>query len=446
MAVLTAVAPERESFIAPTTVSGTVTVRKSVYAMAPAEVQNYRLAVFRIAQISDEAVQDHRGFQYVAGIHGLPGRYCKHGEPGFALWHRPYVQGYEQRLQDVVPDAFVPYWDWTTRRAENEGIPQIFLDPTWDNPDTGQTEPNPLLSQPMTLIRRGATDRDPGDPSELLPLRRLFQQALLAPDYFSLAADLENPHNQLHGWVGGSMQSIATAAYDPLFWSHHSFVEYGFCQWQDAHPEGLPPAMDPRDFAPFSVTVDQVWDYHRLGYVYEPDNASELNVSGVSAGPGASAANTVRSRATVAHFPLYTLDRDFNRADVRFEGVTPPVETFGVRVFADRRDADAGTPTEGNPNYLGTRYFFGHGECGGAEGHCDPIPRDVFDLRPKHHYAPVHVRLNVTRRLKDLIAGKGPTPDNPAGNAPITLVIVDPKGKEVDDPGLYLEGLSVVVR
>lgn len=447
MAVLTAVAPERESFIASSTVSGTITVRKSCYAMTPEEIGAYRLAVSRIATISAAAPQDNRGFQYIAGLHGLPGRYCKHGEPGFALWHRAYVQGYEQRLQDVVPEAFVPYWDWSTRRAESEGIPGMFSEQTWENPDTGETERNPLLSQPMLLVPRGGqTARNPGSPAQLLSLRALFQQSLLAPDYFALTADLENPHNQLHGWVGGSMSTIDTAAYDPIFWSHHAFVEYGFCQWQDAHPEAALPAMDPRDFAPFSVTIDDVWNYHDLGYAYEPDNASELRPAGVRDGPGASAANSVRSRATVAHFPLYTLDRDFSRADVRFEGLTPPVETFGVRVFADQPGADANTPTDENPNYLGTRYFFGHGECGGTEGHCDPIPRDIFDLRPRHHYAPVHVRLNVTRRLKDFIHGKGPTANNPAGDATISLVIVDPKGNEVHDPGLHFEGLSFVVR
>src|SRR6202011_6179653 len=106
------------------------------------------------------------------------------------IWHRPFVQQFEQRLQDAVPDAFLPYWDWTTRRAQNEGIPQIFLDPTWTNPDTGQVEPNPLLTQPQTLINRGNTARDPGDPAELIPLRDLVHTALLAPDYATFTGDL----------------------------------------------------------------------------------------------------------------------------------------------------------------------------------------------------------------------------------------------------------------
>jgi hypothetical protein len=209
------------------------------------------------------------------------------------------------------------------------------------------------------------------------------------------------------------------------------------------------PTIDLRNFAPFSVTVDQIWDYHKLGYAYEPDNASDLQVSGVSNGPGAAAGNSLRSRATVAHFPLRSLDpEDFTRADLRFDGLTPPEETFAVRVFVDQPDADASTPTNDNPNYLGTRYFFGHGECGGAEGHCEPVQRDIFDLRPEHHYSPVQVRLNVTKRLKRYIRTAGYVPDTPgaATNARITLVAVDRHGGPCEDIALYFEGLSFVVR
>ena len=447
MAVLTAVAPDRTSFIAPVTVSGTVTVRKSVYAMSPEEVTQYRLAVYRIAQISAQSPTDQRGYQYIAGLHGLPGRYCQHGTAAFALWHRPYVQGYEQRLQDVVPGAFLPYWDWTTRQAEAEGIPQMFLDATWQNPDTGKTEPNPLLSQAMTLIGQGTTTRAPQPPPALVPLRAEVQTALLAPDYNTFSPDMENPHNGLHMWVGATMGDISTAAFDPLFWSHHAFVEYAFCQWQDAHPEAPEPAIDSRDLAPFGITVDQIWDYRKLGYAYAPDNATGLQLAGVNQGPGASAAFTLQSGATVASFPLDTVDpAEFHRAELRLEGLVPPEDSFGIRVFAGQRDATARTETIENPHYLGTMFLFGHGICGGAEGHCDPIARDVYDLRPRHHYSPVRVPLNVTKRLRALIAGSSPEAARGSGNVPLTLVVVDREGNEVEDSGLYFEGLSVVIR
>jgi tyrosinase len=444
MAVLTAVRPN----IPPTIVAGKVTIRKSVYALTDAEVTKFRVAVAKIAAISAENPQDTRGYQYVANIHG---NYCHKFKPGFALWHRPYVQLFEQILQDVDPDVFLPYWDWTTTQAQQEGLPAIFTDPTWTNPETGQDEPNPLFSQPKTLGGGGQTERgddiggaDPG-------WRDLVHKALRAPDYQALTTDLENPHNSVHGWVGGDMGYQGVAAYDPVFWVHHSFVEYAFCQWQDAFPEEAPPRIDPRRFAPFGVTVEQIWDYRKLGYRYQPNNAGPLQVAGISDGPGAQTSNALQSGVPVAHFPLYSTDPDFSRGEVRFERCTPPKETFAVRIFADAGKADASTPTNDNPNYLGTWHFFGHGRCLGAEGHCEEIvDRDVFDLRVPHHYASQQVRVDVTKRLKALIAnGRAnglPAADNPAGNATITLVAVDRKGNEIQDPGLHFDALSVVIR
>lgn len=444
MALLTAVAPERSTFIAPVTVSGTQTVRKSVYALSADEVTNYRLALYRIARISAQSVQDNRGYQFAAGIHGQPGRYCRHHTSSFAIWHRPYLQEFEQRLQDAVADTFLPYWDWTTRRAQEEGIPTIFTDPVWQNPDTGKTEPNPLISQPMTLIGRGETTRNPQVSTDLMPLRDLVHSALLAPDYSAFTADLENPHDQLHVWVGGAMSVIAFAAYDPLFWSHHCFVEYAFCQWQEAHTDAVPPTMTPQDFAPFSVTVDQVWNYRKLGYSYLPDNASNLSLSGLPAGPGAASLNRLRSGVTVATFPLFTIPPTFSRAEVRFDGLVPPEDSFAIRVFADLADAGPNTALHDNPHYLGTRYLFGHGECGGAPGHCDPVPRDIFDLRAQHHYSPVQIRLDITQRLRQLISLKAASAIG--NNVPVSLVVVDRDGNEIAEPELYFQGLSIVIR
>jgi tyrosinase len=438
MPILTALAPERDTFIAPRTFSGTVTVRKSANELSAQEIADYRLAVYRIAQISAKVRTDDRGYQWVAGIHGIPQRKCKHGSPAFALWHRPYVQLYEQLLQDVVPTAFVPYWNWTRDLA----IPQIFLDATWSNPDTGATEPNPLLSQPMN---GGApTSRRPQPASRLAQNRRLVSQALLATDYDAFSADLENPHNNVHVWVGGDMSSIPTAAYDPLFWSHHCFVEYVFCQWQDAHTAAPQPSdVTNSDLIPFGVTVDQIWIYKKLGYTYKPAAAKPLALSGTSApGPGAAEANSLHSGATVASFAPDGIEPDFNRAELRFEGLTLPEDSFEVRVFAGAPNADATTPTDDNPAYLGSQFFFGHGECTGAEGHCDVVERDIFDIRPKHHYYPVRVRLNVTRRLRVLLLRERGETDL----VPVTLVAVDPDGNEIDEPGLRFEGLTIVVR
>jgi len=444
-ASLTVLAHGRRSFVAKKNFSGKVTVRKDVREMKPDEVSDFRLAVSGIAAISAQQPGDSRGYQYIAGIHGIPQFHCAHGIPAFALWHRPYVQMFEQSLQDIVPTAFLPYWNW----SEQFEIPQIFLDATWHNPKTGATEPNPLLAQPM---HGGAhTKRKPGPASKLKTIGAKLTQARLAKTYDDLHPDLENPHNQLHLWVGGDMQSTDTAAYDPVFWAHHSFVEYVFCEWQDAHSGAAQPTdVHTSDLVPFSVTVDQIWRYKDLGYVYDPYSPVPMNLGGkienvATAANTADAATlpvpTLASGTTISSFALHTLDKDFSRAEVRFEGLTPPDDSFEVRVFVNTPKASARTRTDGNPNYLGSQHFFGHGGCFGADGHCDPKPRDIFDLRPKHHFDPIRVRLNVTKPLRDLVRSK----DVGTKDAPVTLVVVDRDGTEIPQSGLHFEGFSLVL-
>jgi tyrosinase len=443
MAILTALAPDRRAFVAKKKVGGQITVRKDVRELSAQEVADYRTAVAGMAAISAQSKADTRGYQYIAGIHGIPLNYCHRSEPAFALWHRPYVQLFEQAMQDIVPSSFLPYWNW----SEQFEIPQIFLDKTWKNPKTGKTEPNPLLAQPMNGGH--LTKRNPKTAAALKKIAAQLPKARIQTTYDAFNPDLEQPHNDVHVWVRGDMQSISTAAYDPLFWAHHCFVEYVFCDWQDAHRAAAEPTdVSAHDLIPFGVTVDQIWIYKKLGYVYKPYNPKPLVLAGpLRAVPTATDSEdaamlerpTLKSGATVATFALDKVEPDFNRAEVRFEGLTPPEDSFEVRIFVNEKNPNARTKTDGNPHYLGTRTFFGHGECFGAEGHCEPVQRDIFDLRPKHHYDPTTIRLNVTKPLRALIAS------DRASAAPVALVAVDPDGKEIPEPGLHFEGLSIVL-
>jgi tyrosinase len=439
MGTLTALAPDRSSFVVSNKVGGQITVRKDVRDMTAQDVIDFRTAVAGMAAISDQNRADNRGYQYIAGIHGVPQGLCQHGTPAFALWHRPYVQLFEQAMQDIVPSAFLPYWNW----GEDLAVPQIFLDETWEDPNHG-TQPNPLLAQPMN--GGPPTKRQPGTVNQLKRIAAMLAKPRLDTTYDDFSPDLENPHNYLHGWVGGQMGVIGTAAYDPLFWAHHCFVEYVFCDWQDAHPGAAQPIdVKLQELVPWGVTVDQIWRYKSLGYVYKPyrPGAQAPTVEAAfspqadvrtapAAGPPAVASGT-----TVATFQLDAVDPDFNRAEVRFEGLTPPENSFEVRVFVGQPNANAATPIDDNPSFLGSQFFFGHGGCFGAPGHCDPVPRDIFDLRPPHHYDPIRVRLDVTKRLRALLAKGGLDT-----NAPVTLVIVDRDGNESADADLHFEGFT----
>ena len=143
----------------------------------------------------------------------------------------------------------------------------------------------------------------------------------------------------------------------------------------------------------------------------------------------------IKSGATVATFPSDRIEPGFQRAEARFEGLRPPLQTYAVRVFADEPNANASTPTEGNPHYLGTQHFYGLGVADAP-----PDAGDPYALGRASQSARTQVPLNVTRGLRDYLAQASPHA------VPITVVAVDRDGNEIAEPDLDIEGFSIVTK
>jgi tyrosinase len=360
---------------APALAPGAITHRKNILDLTAAELAALREAFSKVYQLNDE-----RGYQYHAGIHGYPlPVYCQHGTPLFAVWHRPYLYLFEKALQDQVSGVTIPYWDWTDPEARTNGLPKAYTDPTYLD-SAGQSKSNPLLQSDIKFpgSEYSQTSRDPGTLSTLKTLARLVTTAQSKTTYTSYSAALENPHNGLHGFMGGTMGIINYAAYDPIFWAHHANVDRLFSEWQAAHPSIQPPAnIVNTALAPFGMTVSQIWDSRKLGYDYV----------GKQTPMGLLPMSSTKFNAPVASFSLSQVKPLIRRVELRFHKVKHPKASFEIRVFLNQPDADAATPIEDNPHYAGSVFVFGHGECGGDAGHCEPpdTPRGVFDLRPPHH-------------------------------------------------------------
>lgn len=83
-----------------------------------------QLADFRRAIAEAQAIGDDRGYQYWAGIHGLPLPIsCVHHRELFLPWHRAYLYLFEKALQDRVAGVTLPWWDWTNHF---EGFPNPY--------------------------------------------------------------------------------------------------------------------------------------------------------------------------------------------------------------------------------------------------------------------------------------------------------------------------------
>ena len=89
--------------------------------------------------------------------------------------------------------------------------------------------------------------------------------------------------------------------------------------------------------------------------------------------------------------------------------------------------------------------FFGHGECHGARGHCNPAlaQRDDYDLRDPHplRYEHTIYAMDVTRGLRRALR---------AAVAPkaieMTLVTLDALGRPVPQSSVRYGGVSLSTR
>lgn len=240
--------------------------RKSARRLLPRQATAVREAFRAVSGINDE-----RGFGYHAGIHGLPlPMWCVHGGTTFLPWHRAYLYLFELGLQDQVPAAFLPWWNWSSDASRREGIPLLYQRDTLDD-----GAPNPLYSQPIPPGIANdespppRTSRDPRNPADL-PTREDVREVLSAGDFYDFNNRLENLHNWVHVWVGGTMANIRYAAYDPLFWAHHAMVDRLWRLWQlDRTGVGsLDPALLDTALGPFPMTVRMTLDVNALGYDY----------------------------------------------------------------------------------------------------------------------------------------------------------------------------------
>jgi tyrosinase len=258
-----------------------LTVRKNVESLTPPELQALREALLRM-----QSIWDNRGYNYFAGLHGIPNWYCNHHDRSvrtaqnlrlFLPWHRAYLLYFEKALRDQAgpdPKIGLPWWDWTSPTSHTIGVPTAFVEPAVDgrfNPLSRAAIYAPAANPPIWRWTR----RFPGDP-RWLPSGALVDSLLNLSQFRDFSIQLEDVHDYVHGWaggnngsVGGDMGNLGTAAWDPLFWIHHCTIDRIWYMWQlrqgvnNISPELLPVVLQP-----FSLTVEDVLNVNALGYEY----------------------------------------------------------------------------------------------------------------------------------------------------------------------------------
>lgn len=182
------------------------------------------------------------------------GNQCRHGSWYFLSWHRGYLAAFEAIVADMVrqingDDWSLPYWNYlddTNPDALN--IPWAFLQDTL--PDGS---PNPLKSYPRGQDQQGqevtALEPLPGDEFSLVSMTDEHDFVVGTDGVIGfgggstqgnfdpggrMTGDLENnPHNTVHGMIGGCMGNPYYAALDPIFWLHHCNIDRLWQAWME---------------------------------------------------------------------------------------------------------------------------------------------------------------------------------------------------------------------
>jgi tyrosinase len=379
--------------------NGTIVVRPSAEHANVAALQD---AYQKMQALS---ASDNRSWIYWAEFHGFNRYECWHharqGNDNFTYdlflpWHRAYLTFFDNAARDQNTDAILPWWDWTSDLSHQEGIPAAYR--------TGgaalQTGPMPAMDG--QAARR--TVRNPSSPDGL-PTTAQVDDLLDLSDFRDFSNQLQDIHDSIHGWTGGDMGSIATSAFDPVFWAHHCMIDRIWYLWQLKYgvntipSEYLGKALFP------GYTVQQVLDVRALGYDYAaaavavgegvPDGAGGADAEQPAEGqdpvgepaPGEPAPEptppTTGPKYQSAPIYVGALAAGAKRYDIEFHDVDHAGASYEGRVYLDNPDADENTGYE-DPSYAGSYHIFGHGGCLGDEGHCDVEPRRRYDPRPAH--------------------------------------------------------------
>jgi tyrosinase len=246
-------------------------VRKDISTLASTDPD---LTTFKQAVSLMKALpsSDNRNWTNQANVHL---NHCPHGNWLFLPWHRAYIYRFEEICRELTGSTTfaMPYWNWT----KNPQIPAVFFDTSSSLYDptrtatpsatispfaTGQPVIDGILSQPnFLLFASGSISATAG--------QRTFSQ------YDPLEG---NPHNSVHGFVGGNMGTYLSPL-DPIFWTHHNMVERTWVDWNMklGNPNTNDSAWTNRQFTdffdrhgnPVTVTVFEMILYPLLTYRYD---------------------------------------------------------------------------------------------------------------------------------------------------------------------------------
>ncbi|KAH3823083.1 hypothetical protein DPMN_124881 [Dreissena polymorpha] len=162
----------------------------------------------------------------------------KHHGASFLPWHRVYIAAVEEKLREIDPEVSLPYWDYTMDYYLPLPSDSVIWSSCFLGNGDGTVREGPFRNMYggfNTLIARDIA-RNGTCPPRLInkdDIAELMDFCYFAnittgntPIYYQQVNNLEVLHDGIHDWVGGDMGNGAQASYDPVFFMHHTFIDY----------------------------------------------------------------------------------------------------------------------------------------------------------------------------------------------------------------------------
>lgn len=254
-------------------------IRRNIKNLAPSgpEITAFKRGIAEMMRRPDT---DPTSWIYQANIHGtsdrpaLPGwSSCQHGNFFFLSWHRMYLYWLERilRAASAEPTLALPFWDYSDRTQR--ALPRVFRTPA--------DASNPLYVERRSTAMNQGGQLFASDVDNRIAFRsRIFSAPTavgpgfggyrVPPNVGGPPGLIEaQPHNVIHGKIGGWMGVVRMAARDPIFWLHHVNIDRLWTRWLEQGEGRSNPGHTP---------AEEIWHTHR--FVFFDENGSSVSMTG----------------------------------------------------------------------------------------------------------------------------------------------------------------------
>ncbi|KAL4234820.1 hypothetical protein ACF0H5_006461 [Mactra antiquata] len=219
-------------------------IRKEYRMLTDEERDRFHKAVRALKQ---DTTLEPNVYTAIAELHAGDIIPMAHFGASFPGWHRIFLLIIETALRLKDPAVSIPYWASNLDAEMEDPTKSIIWSDRFLGNGDGFVTTGPFADFKIYSMDSFLT-RNIGSSGSLMTnegihniLSRNHTAQIVSPDA-PHKYNLELQHNTVHVWIGGNMEDLSTSAEDPIFFLHHSFVDY---LWEDFRTRQKVMGIDP---------------------------------------------------------------------------------------------------------------------------------------------------------------------------------------------------------